>query len=267
MNTILFTWNPRKWPWNDLPQAVAEANVDGRHVDTWSCGVTRHIQPGDRAFLMRLGIAPKGIMGSGVVLTEPKEGLHWDDERAAKGKTGFYVEILFDVLSATPIIGEKVLASSPFASHNWYPRASGTFISPHIAKILESEWAQSTGTRFSPLTNDEIPKLYAEGTRRTRLITSCERNPEARERCVAHHGAKCSVCGLVFGDVYGPIGQGFIHAHHLLPMSEVGDEYTVDPIHDLCPVCPNCHAMLHKRTPPFTPDELKSNLKIAGGKS
>ena len=28
MNTILFTWNPSKWPWDDLPQAVAEANVD-----------------------------------------------------------------------------------------------------------------------------------------------------------------------------------------------------------------------------------------------
>ncbi|TXQ76122.1 HNH endonuclease [Escherichia coli] len=25
----------------------------------------------------------------------------------------------------------------------------------------------------------------------------------------------------------------------------------------LLPVCPNCHAMLHRRQPPFTPEELR----------
>ena len=94
MNTILFTWNPKKWPWNDLPQAVSEANVEGKHVDTWSCGVTRNIKPGDRAFLMRLGVHPKGIMGSGIVTSEPRERAHWDPARAAKGDSGFYVKIL-----------------------------------------------------------------------------------------------------------------------------------------------------------------------------
>ncbi|HFV8768988.1 TPA: HNH endonuclease, partial [Escherichia coli] len=25
--------------------------------------------------------------------------------------------------------------------------------------------------------------------------------------------------------------------------------------------CPNCHAMLHRRDPPFTPEELKARLR------
>ncbi len=36
------------------------------------------------------------------------------------------------------------------------------------------------------------------------------------------------------------MGEGFIHVHHLKPLSEVGYEYRVDPIRDLRPVCPNC---------------------------
>ncbi len=261
MNTILFTWNPHKWAWNDLPQAVAEANIEGRHVHRWSCGVTRRIAPGDRAFLMRLGLTPKGIMGSGVVVTPPKEKPHWDADRAANGDTALYVEILFDVLNATPIIGQKMLSSSALSSQNWYPQASGTLLAPDLASVLESEWANVTGTQFVPPTKEELPTLYFEGTRRTRLITACERNSEARERCIAHHGARCTVCGLVFDERYGDIGAGFIHVHHLLPMAEIDGTYEVDPVHDLCPVCPNCHAMLHRRPRPFTPEELKKNMR------
>ncbi|RJJ90661.1 HNH endonuclease [Escherichia coli] len=34
--------------------------------------------------------------------------------------------------------------------------------------------------------------------------------------------------------------------------------YYFDLICFLLPVCPNCHAMLHRRKPPFTPEELKA---------
>lgn len=263
MKTILFTWNPRKWPWDDLPQAVAAANVDGRHVDTWSCGVTRNIHIGDRAFLMRLGQSPKGIMGSGVVVSEPEEGEHWDPDRAAAGDTGYYVEILFDALSPTPILGEDVLSKPPFSAHNWYPMASGTFIPDEIARVLEDVWKKATGTTFIPPAKDDLTRLYIEGTKRTRLVTSCERNPVARKKCVEHYGARCVVCGLSFGETYGNIGNGFIHVHHLKPMAEIDDAYEVDAVRDLRPVCPNCHAMLHKRLPPFSPDEMKEMMKAS----
>lgn len=263
MNTYLFTWNPRKWPWTDLPQAVAEANVDGRHVDRWSCGVTRKIKPGDRAFLIRLGQSPKGIIGSGVITSNIEELPHWSPDRAAKGETGLFVQILFDVLSESPIIDELALSEPPFADHNWYPMASGTMIPPEIAKSLESAWENTTGTYFTPIPDDQIPSLFIEGTRRTRLVTESERNPSARIRCIEHHGTTCSVCGLSFGNVYGSIGSGFIHVHHLTPMADIGESYKIDPVKELCPVCPNCHAMLHRKTPPFTPEELKTRMKEA----
>ena len=40
--------------------------------------------------------------------------------------------------------------------------------------------------------------------------------------------------------------KNFIHVHHVTPISKVGREYKIDPIKDLIPLCPNCHAMIHK---------------------
>ena len=49
---------------------------------------------------------------------------------------------------------------------------------------------------------------------------------------------------------------GFTHVHHLSPLSIVGADNQVDPIDDLRPVCPNCHAVLHRREPPYSLDEV-----------
>ncbi|MEG1241999.1 MAG: HNH endonuclease, partial [Oscillospiraceae bacterium] len=46
---------------------------------------------------------------------------------------------------------------------------------------------------------------------------------------------------------YGEVGKNFIHVHHKIPLNEISEEYVVDPVNDLIPVCPNCHAMLHRK--------------------
>lgn len=102
---------------------------------------------------------------------------------------------------------------------------------------------------------------YLEGTARRVAINSYERNPKAKKDCVAVYRAICSVCAFNFEDSYGEIGKDFIHVHHLQPISTVGTNYVVDPVADLRPVCPNCHAMIHKRIPPFAIDELKRMLR------
>jgi putative restriction endonuclease len=76
-------------------------------------------------------------------------------------------------------------------------------------------------------------------------VNAYERNPEARRRCIAAHGTTCCICGFSFGTAYGPEAAGYIHVHHVRPLSDIGSEYVVDPVKDLRPVCPNCHAVLH----------------------
>jgi 5-methylcytosine-specific restriction protein A len=77
------------------------------------------------------------------------------------------------------------------------------------------------------------------------VVNAYERNSAARTKCIAHYGSACAVCGFSFGAAYGTAAEGYIHVHHLKPLAEIGEEYEMDPIADLRPVCPNCHALIH----------------------
>lgn len=90
------------------------------------------------------------------------------------------------------------------------------------------------------------PKRIWEGALKRVVVNRYERDPGARAECIAVYGTDCSVCGFNFGATYGERGEGFIHVHHLIPLATIGRRYKVDPIAHLRPVCPNCHAMLHR---------------------
>ncbi len=107
---------------------------------------------------------------------------------------------------------------------------------------------------------DEIECL-CEGAKKVITVNSYERNLKAREKCIDYWKAVCIVCGFDFYEMYGEIGNGFIHVHHIIPISEIGEEYEIDPIKDLIPVCPNCHSMIHRTNPPLTIEELKKKIE------
>jgi 5-methylcytosine-specific restriction protein A len=133
-------------------------------------------------------------------------------------------------------------------------------LTPNLKEALEE-----TGLIGENQYYDEIPTEYleklSEGAKRTLIVNSYERNLIARKRCVEYYGAVCSICGFDFEMKYGEIGKGYIHVHHLTPVSEIGKTYEIDPIKDLRPVCPNCHSMIHKNKDTLTIDELKHIMK------
>lgn len=102
-------------------------------------------------------------------------------------------------------------------------------------------------------------KLF-EGSLCRITVNAYERNPEARDECIAHYGTTCIVCGFNFGKTYGLAAEGIIHVHHLKPLSKIGLEYEVDPITDLRPVCPNCHAVIHRNGVTRSIEEVKRLL-------
>lgn len=114
---------------------------------------------------------------------------------------------------------------------------------------------------------DEVEEgqTYIEGAMKRVPVNAYERNPRARRACLREHGTNCSVCGFSFEEEYGEIGAGYIHVHHLKPLAQAGGAYELDPVEDLRPVCPNCHAMLHKRNPPYSIEELKEILERGRG--
>ena len=101
---------------------------------------------------------------------------------------------------------------------------------------------------------------FVEGATVQQTIDRRERNHEARARCIAEKGCRCMVCGFDFEAVYGPAGHDYIEVHHLKPLSQTEDEHEVTA-DDLVPLCANCHAIAHRRSPePFTPDEIKAMI-------
>ncbi len=102
---------------------------------------------------------------------------------------------------------------------------------------------------------------YPEGACVTVKVNKFERNHKNRTLCITFHGLICTVCEFNFKEFYGDPGSGFIHVHHITPVSSMGEEYIINPVTDLIPVCPNCHAMLHKKNPPYKVVELKKHLR------
>lgn len=110
---------------------------------------------------------------------------------------------------------------------------------------------------------DEIPDdniSIKEGAKKSVTVNVYERSPKARGRCLDKYGYICSICSFDFEKKYGDIGKNFIHVHHLKPLSEIDENYEVDPVKDLRPVCPNCHAMLHRKNPAYSIEEIRNKI-------
>lgn len=262
MAAYLLAWNPKRWKWHELPELAEKVREGNLYIRRWSCGNSKSIKKGDRIFLIRLGETPKGIFASGEVVKEPFFDAHW--EGIATRKQALFVEVQFDTLldpEKDEILPLEVLQQHPFSEMNWCTQISGIRIPDLVAAELETVWATYSQNEYISADEIETQKFFIEGATKRVLVNAYERNPAARQKCIAHYGAVCAVCGINFEKIYGEIGKGFIHVHHLVAISEIGKEYTINPVKDLRPVCPNCHAMLHRRKPPFSIDELANMVR------
>jgi 5-methylcytosine-specific restriction protein A len=270
MATYLLTWNPARWSWDNLQECIETVKTQGYHLDSWSSGVTKKIRPDDRVFLIKLGDEPRGIVASGWATSKVYEDRHWDKSARAKGKIALYFDVHFDTIldPDKQIFPRAWLNDSIYAKMHWEPQASGTTIPDDVAAKLEKDWAQFVNhpAPFKPVAFAEeadVSKTYSEGTTKQVMVNVYERSAEVRTICINRYGLNCSVCSFNFEKTYGEIGEGFIHVHHLKPLAEIGKGYKLNPIKDLRPVCPNCHAMLHQKKPAYSIEELKTIIKQA----
>ena len=132
-----------------------------------------------------------------------------------------------------------------------------------VRSLVKSYRAKLAQQAVSPIYPDEVsgqPAEFTEGSVKQVTINVYERDYKARAACIAEYGATCQVCDLNFENKYGKIGKGFIHVHHKVDLATIGESYQIDPINDLIPVCPNCHAMLHTEKPAMDIGKLKQIL-------
>lgn len=144
MPAYLLIWNPARWPWKNLRECIALIEAQGYYDDSWGCGATRRIQPGDRVFLMKLGAEPRGIMASGRATSGVYQGEHWGGAERARGKRPFCINVRFDALldPEQAIFPRARLKAGDLARMHWEPPGSGISIPDAVAAKLEEEWAK-----------------------------------------------------------------------------------------------------------------------------
>ena len=219
----------------------------------WDTGIVEH----DGEFLIFANVGAAGRTGHDYNNRWDGELLHWYHKRGSRIEWPSVKGLLRDESTVHVF---------------WRTSNTSQFEYAGCAKPLEILDRSPVEVRWSFVTAvpdldffqgpDEIlVKEYTEGSVRQVVVNVYERDRAARQACIGHYGLACVVCGLVFEDRYGKHGADYIHVHHLVPISEVGDRYEVDPIKDLRPICPNCHAMVHRRYPPLSIEEVRRELK------
>lgn len=200
------------------------------------------IKAGDHLFLYAPG-GSRRIFALAEAFRDPEPDPNYDPNEEGSCQWQVPIHYLINLPVADGILIDDIVSNQRDLTKS-VQQASHIKLLPE-----ESESAQRKLKTHDSTLPEEIsqPSGLVEGAVRSIKVNAYERNPHARRQCIEAHGTNCCICGFNFGAVYGEVADGYIHVHHLRPLSQVNGEYVVDPVKDLRPVCPNCHAVLHLR--------------------
>jgi 5-methylcytosine-specific restriction enzyme A len=265
MRTWLLTWNRKRGTWESYDSSVRRIRSGKIVSGGWSCGVNKSILPGDRVFLIALGLEPKGIVASGTVTSSPEAGAPWLGKPSRK--KALYIDVDWDTLvdlnsqSQRPL-SLQILLRPPFSRINWITQSSGIEIAGDVATRLEVAWAKHYRrvSGFQPVASSRLLRISKhddelsafEGGIRQLVIKHRIRERRLRQAKIlqARRAGRlvCEVprCGFDFERIYGELGSGFAEVHHCRPLSTLRKK-TRTTLDDLKIVCSNCHRMIHHR--------------------
>ena len=267
MNAIVLGWDPADWNvWHPaFPEVVELVTETGAFRTRWSLGLPQDRAgqaeispapgpaPGTEVWLLLTGGKHRGLIGHGVV---GPDGV--SVSRSAGLEPGPTVDVVFDALLRQ---GEHVphdeLASRVPGMPWGSVRGWGEPIPPAELPALRDVWADYAGPSQFEATL-AVPGALPDEALLKVSANRYEVSPHARTACIRHYGSSCAACGFNFEAAYGGLGKDYIQVHHIVPAAEQGTDYQLDPLTDLVPLCANCHAMAHQRTPvPYSPAELR----------
>lgn len=138
----------------EVPNIIRSSISEGAyHWVEWSCGNTKRIKVGDKAYLVRSGSNPTGIIASGQVVATPQEYQLRNDSRysdlsaayAAHEDNTYYVYLEFDsVVDFDVPLEQNTLKKLPqFRGVNFHFQGGGKQFAPdhpEAVRVLTSEW-------------------------------------------------------------------------------------------------------------------------------
>jgi len=182
-----------------------------------------------------------------------------------------YLQMLLDDFESLESTSIQKSVNRVLKKANFKPNYSTENYAFSFAKAFHERTNQSIFTSTGEfLVDDSSPPTsqehkYMEGGRVKVQVELIERDPKARQKCIQHFGAWCRVCEIDFEKTYGSIGKGYIHVHHhRRQLSSTQGKHQIDPINDLVPLCPNCHAMVHRNSKEMLSiEELREHMTKA----
>jgi 5-methylcytosine-specific restriction protein A len=241
MTAIILAWNPDRWnDWN-YTAVVEQVRGAGQYHATWTIAGDAILPAGADAWLLLQGRRGRGLLGHGMIVatlsnaTQPSE--------AARKPTTQLVITFDSLLPLGDQISPDILRDS-VPEVGWDGVRGVQAVGPAVEPRIRELWLRSGPVLLSD------PALPVPGTYPAWAVSKVEanrfeRDPEARRACIAHYGTSCAACGFSFEIAYGDIGRDFIDVHHTVPVSQLNENYRLDPVTDLVPLCANCHAMAH----------------------
>lgn len=213
------------------------------------------VEPGDLVYIY-IGAPISAVKYScEVLLTNLREGIDTlidDDEFVRDSNFRNTGSQRYMRLKKITEYDNGILSFAAMKEHGWKGSVQGARAVPaELVDYIDSIIMPTEDDEALPEELEEKPgEPIVEGAKKTITVNSYERDPKAKKACKDFYMKRdglitCQVCGFDFGKVYGPEYANKIHVHHIVPVSEIGEEYIVDPIKDLIPVCPNCHMILH----------------------
>jgi 5-methylcytosine-specific restriction endonuclease McrA len=159
----------------------------------------------------------------------------------------------------------------PFAKYRGTVQLTQGMYLSRCTPILYQIYLRALGieqaTASSPEGSTEPHFEYEESRRRSSERYFFARNPQLTEAVKQHYGYRCQACHFDFAAKYGDLGNGYIEAHHLNPLSERPELEWTDELKtrvaDVTVLCANCHRMIHRRRPALSLKELRFVIKTA----
>jgi len=152
----LLTWNPKKTVFPDLSEKSKQTQNSKLVIEDWSWVVqnNRTIQYGDKVFLTRRKDRP-GLVGSGIALSQPKEGPHSSDPNKTTNWIAIGWTALVDPDTNSPLLQEELDSGSTSQIH-WTTQRSGISIGedqPGVVDELEKKWHAHLKREFGSFPN------------------------------------------------------------------------------------------------------------------
>ena len=275
MAAIILAWNPdRRDGWN-YAAAVEHVGETGQFLTEWTVTAPDQMPAGTEVWLWLQGRTRCGLLGHGTLVAgahhrepgaagEPEPGGHGAGGGPLHTDTR-HIAVAFDALIPSgdelpPALFADIMPDIPWVA----PTRPVTVLEPLLEVKIRAVWRLYGPSRPSS-PGHLIPGSYPEQVTRRVQVNRFESSAEAQRICIAHHGTSCAACGLSFESTYGEAAAGFIEVHHLVPPELLGSDYQLDPVADLVPLCPNCHAMAHLDVAtPRTVAELRQLITGAG---